>query len=79
MNQLLAPRQCTPDDLLLIPESHRFELIDGHLVERHMGAKSSAAALRIIGRVDIFVGTHQLGHAFGSDCGFQICNRSPHF
>ena len=31
----------TPEDLLTLPEYGRFELIDGQLVERKMGAKSS--------------------------------------
>ena len=34
----------TPEDLLTLPDYGRFELIDGQLVERKMGAKSSYAA-----------------------------------
>ena len=31
----------TPEELLTLPDYGRFELIDGHLVERKTGAQSS--------------------------------------
>ncbi len=77
MNQLLAPRQYTPDDLLLIPESHRFELIDGRLVERNMGAKSSAITTRLLSWLGIRVDADQLGFLFGSEAGYQIFPDRP--
>ena len=34
--------QCyTPEDLLAMPDGHRFDLVAGHLVERRLGAESS--------------------------------------
>ena len=38
----------TPEDLLALPDYGRFELIDGQLVERKMGAKSSLAATNLL-------------------------------
>jgi hypothetical protein len=38
----------TPEDLLALPDYGRFELIDGQLVERKMGAKSSYAATNVL-------------------------------
>jgi hypothetical protein len=32
----VAEKIYTPDDLLLLPDRKNYELVDGHLVERHM-------------------------------------------
>ncbi len=72
MNQLLAPRQYTPDDLLLIPEGYRFELIDGLLVERYMGAESSLIGGKLFRLVGNHVAPQKLGHMFTAECGYQI-------
>ena len=37
----------TPEELLDIPDGDRYELIDGELVERNMGAESSRIAQKI--------------------------------
>jgi len=42
----VVAHQYTPEDLLTTPDSHRFDLVDGQLVERHMGAESSWVAQR---------------------------------
>ena len=34
----VVSHQYTPEDLLTMPDGHHFDLVDGHLVERHMGA-----------------------------------------
>ena len=34
----IVSHQYTPEDLLTMPDGHHFDLVDGHLVERHMGA-----------------------------------------
>ena len=39
----------TPEDLLALPDYGRYELIDGQLVERDLGAKSSCVATKRIG------------------------------
>src|SRR5262245_5022960 len=67
----------TPEELLSMPEGHRYELIDGNLVERNMGAKSSLAAARIGRMVGQHVDSQGLGVVFGSDCGYQIFPQSP--
>jgi Uma2 family endonuclease len=59
----------TPDDLLALPEAERFELVDGQLVERARGFKSS----RIRNCVNVLLANHcnqhQLGWVLGSDTG----------
>ena len=45
----------TPADLLEMEDAHRFELVDGLLVKRDVGAISSFVAARIIQVVGSFV------------------------
>jgi Uma2 family endonuclease len=72
MIQVVTPRQYTADDLLVIPEAHRFELIDGALVERDMGAESSLIGGQLFRLVGNYVAPQKLGHMFTSECGYQI-------
>ena len=67
----------TPEDLLALPDYGRFELIDGQLVERKMGAKSSYAATKLLIRFGSFVESNNLGHVFQADCGYQIFAEEP--
>ena len=67
----------TPEDLLALPEYGRFELIDGQLVERKMGVKSSLAATNLLGLVWYFVRSNNLGLVFQADCGYQIFAEAP--
>jgi hypothetical protein len=59
----------TPEDLLALPDYGRFELIDGHLVERKVGAKSSYAATNLLILMGHFVRSNTLGLVFQADCG----------
>ena len=70
-------RVYTPEDLLTMPDGHRFELVDGQLVERNMGSKSSIVATRTFRILGPYVDARQDGKLFGSDCGYQIFPDSP--
>src|SRR2546425_5208159 len=67
----------TPEDLLALPDYGRFELIDGQLVERKMGAKSSLAATNLLILAGSFVRSNNLGLVFQADCGYQIFAEEP--
>lgn len=67
----------TPDDLLRMPGGDRFELVDGHLVERSMGQVSSWIGGETHAVLREFVRRNQLGWVFPSDCGYQCFPRSP--
>src|SRR5262245_25564681 len=67
----------TPEDLLALPDYGRFELIDGQLVERKMGAKSSLVATNLLGLVWHFVRSNNPGRVFQADCGYQIFAEEP--
>ncbi len=49
MSTAVAPpaRRCTPEDLLAMPDGKRYELVNGRLVERNMGAESSQIGTRL--------------------------------
>jgi|SRR5215468_5678407 len=67
----------TPEDLLTLPDYGRYELIDGQLVERKVGAKSGLAAMNLLGLVWHFVRSNNLGLVFQADCGCQIFAEEP--
>jgi Uma2 family endonuclease len=67
----------TPEDLLALPDYGRYELIDGHLVERNMGAKSSYVATNLLVLMGYFVRSNRLGFVFQTDCGYQIFAEAP--
>ncbi|HMB02773.1 MAG TPA: Uma2 family endonuclease [Isosphaeraceae bacterium] len=67
----------SPDDLLALPDEKSYELIDGELVGRNMGALSSWVA----GQVHNFLNQHcqanRLGWTFPADMGYQCFPDSP--
>jgi Uma2 family endonuclease len=67
----------TPEELLEMADGHRYELIDGKLVKRNMGAESSEVAANAIRIVGLHVYSHKLGKVFATDCGYQIFSDDP--
>jgi Uma2 family endonuclease len=67
----------TPDDLLAMPDGDHFELVDGHLVERNIGAESSHIASKLLSLLLAFCEQHGLGWVFGPDCGYQCFPGRP--
>jgi Uma2 family endonuclease len=70
-------RTYTPEDLLAMPEGKSFELVDGNLVERNMGAISSWVAGRIFARLEPFCEARNLGWAWPADNGYQCFPDDP--
>ena len=73
----VAEQTYTPEDLLAMPDRKDYELVDGHLVERHMSQLSSWVAGRLFRLIDIFVDEHQLGWAWPADQGYVCFPDSP--
>jgi Uma2 family endonuclease len=71
------PQSLTPDDLIKLPDSVAYELVDGTLVERHMGTESSGIAIQIALLLGIFLREHRLGRLFGSDASYQCFPEAP--
>ncbi len=64
-------RRYTPEDLLAMPDGKSYELVDGHLVERHMGAESSEIGGNLFFRLRLFCREHELGIVWPADNGYQ--------
>ena len=69
--------QYIPEDLLAMPDGHYFDLVDGHLVERHRGAESSWIAQQINRHLSNYVAVSQGVLVLGPDCGYQIFPDDP--
>jgi Uma2 family endonuclease len=72
MPSATVSQRYTPEDLLAMPDGHRFELVEGQLVERNMGAESSWIAQQVNRSLGNYAATSQAGLVFGTDCGYQI-------
>src|SRR5882724_1836178 len=71
MTAITEQRSFTPEDLLALPDSVNYELVDGHLVERNMGFVSSDVAAQILMLIRLFVMDHRLGRVLGADASYQ--------
>ncbi|HZK80165.1 MAG TPA: Uma2 family endonuclease [Humisphaera sp.] len=71
------PASLTPEELLSLPDAVGFELVDGKLVERHMGMESSAIAGNIYLSLGNFVKEHRLGHTFPADASYHCFPDGP--
>jgi Uma2 family endonuclease len=67
----------TPEDLLAMPNGKNYELVDGRLVERKMGAESSKVGGRLYARLEFFCDAHQLGIPWPADSGYQCFPHAP--
>lgn len=74
--ELLA-EPITPDDLLAMPNEVDYELVNGELVQRHMGAESSWIASNLIVLMAVFYRGRVPGHLFTTDCGYQCYADDP--
>ena len=60
-----------------MPDGHHFDLVDGHLVKRHMGAEPSWIAQQVNRHLGNYVAASQRGLVLGPDCGYQIFSDDP--
>jgi Uma2 family endonuclease len=67
----------TPDDLLALENGNCFELIDGQLVEKNMGAEAGVIAANVIFLPRLFVRDHGGGVVSTQDAGYQIFPHAP--
>lgn len=67
----------TPEDLLVLPDAVHYELVDGELVERGMGTKSSWVGGELHARLREFCKPRQLGWIFPADQSYQCFAHAP--
>ena len=67
----------TPEQLAAMPNRKDFELVDGRLVERHMGNKSNWIASQVARWLGNYVEQNQLGWVFTSEAGYRLDPKRP--
>lgn len=67
----------TPEDLLALPESVNFELVNGVLVQRQIGSESGVIAMAIGAILFVFVRSRALGHVGGPEVSYQCFRNAP--
>ena len=78
MSAVTTKTEYTPEDLLAMPDGERYELVNGVLVERHMGLLSEWIAGRLHYHLTAFCESHPSGWVFtGGDAGYQGFPGSP--
>jgi Uma2 family endonuclease len=65
-------RTYTPEQFLEVEDAHRFELIDGDLVERNMGSLSSFVGGKFLVRLGSYAEDDAAGLVIPSDGGLRI-------
>ena len=70
-------RRITPEELLDLPDAVRYELVNGHLVERSIGTESSWVGGELHGLIRDFVRARRLGWVLPADASYQCFPDSP--
>ena len=70
-------RRYTPEDLLAMPDGKSYELVDGRLVERNMGAESSEVGGNLYFHLRLFCKDRDLGLVWPADNGYQCFPHAP--
>ncbi len=77
MSVITPATEITPEELLHLPDAIEFELVDGKLVERHMGSESAEICGRIFILIGIYLREHKLGHLITSEGSYQCFRGEP--
>lgn len=67
----------TSEELLALPDGDLYELVDGHLEERHVSGLSSFVGLKIGRLIMAHCEAGNLGWAFGADLGYRCFPSRP--
>ncbi len=71
------PAVIEPEDLLRMPDGGLYELIDGRLREKPMGAESDEIASTLSMLIKTFVRQNSLGHVYGAQTGYKCFPGKP--
>ena len=75
MSTITHPR-ITPEELLKLPDGERCELVNGELIESHMGIRAVWITAFLIMRLGGFIHPRRLGHFFSEHLGYR-CFSDP--
>src|SRR4051794_29422600 len=65
------PPRVTAADLLAMPDAEGYELVNGHLAEKTMGARASWVGGRLFARIDAWNEGVDAGLPFPAEAGYQ--------
>lgn len=71
------PTSYSPEDLLIMPDGERYELVNGQLQEKPMSGLSSLVGMEAGARLRNFAVVDKLGWVFGADAGYQCFPDAP--
>jgi Uma2 family endonuclease len=77
MTTLATKQRYTPEDLLSLPDSKQYELVDGELVERNMGWESSWIGGRLYGFMFVYSESINAGWVAPGDASYQCFPGHP--
>jgi Uma2 family endonuclease len=77
MSATTTQTQYTPEDLLTMPDGDNYELVDGNLVERSVGALASYVAGKIYKSVDSYCEANRRGWVFPEGTSYQCFLDAP--
>lgn len=77
MNVLVPQPLYTAEDLLRLPDSNGYELVDGKLVEKHMGAEPSYIGGRLVRILGAHCESPFLGWVLPADASYQLIPGRP--
>lgn len=67
----------TPEDLLTMPGGERFELVDGQLQGKEMGAESDWISMKINRLLGSYTDANDSGDVFGPETGYRCFPDAP--
>jgi Uma2 family endonuclease len=77
MSTVATKQRYTPEDLLTMPDAVSYELVNGELVERNMGWKSSEIGVDVAFLLKAHCKAHGLGWVVGADASYQCYPDAP--
>lgn len=77
MNLLITSPIITAEEFLRLPDEDNYELVDGKLVERHMGVESSYIGGRLLRLLGAYCENPFIGWVIPADAGYQFFPDRP--
>jgi Uma2 family endonuclease len=77
MSTVATKQHYTPEDLLVMPDAVSYELVDGELLEREMGWKSSVIGGEVGFLLKAHCKAHNLGWVAPADASYQCFPDAP--
>jgi Uma2 family endonuclease len=65
-------KRYTAEDLLAVENGHCYELVDGRLVEKHMGVEAGVIAANVIFLLRLYLRDRNAGVVATQDAGYQL-------